>query len=571
MRLFVVALGAAHTWVAIASQSMNPDGVDYLDIAESYLRGDWANAINAYWGPLYSWILGLALYVFEPSLRWEFTLVHIVNFLIYLFALGCFLFFWRELSSARDELHDVRGHKEGIRFSSPVWIVLGYLVFIWTSLYLIEIWAVTPDMLVSALVFLAAGLILRLATSTRERSWAHAIAFGLILGFGYLAKSAMFPMAFVFIAGAFLAAGSRRRRAGVLISLAVFLVIVSPFLTAISVSKGRFTFGEAGRISYMKHVQKVPFPHWRTEFTEATAQPVHPTRRIVDRPAVFEFATPIAGTYPPSYDPSYWYDGVSLEVSVQRQLEIVVASVRYYLDLFLRKQGPVFGIVLLLLLLTPGSVFRARSALALWTLVGISLAGLGMYGLVLVEGRYIGPFVAILWGVALAFVRVDSAPFSARILTLAAKAIVILALVGIVAFNFEGFRPVLGWDDNPWRIVPAPVEERAPPLRPVQFAEALQKLGLRAGDRIAYIGAGHDAFFARLARLKIIAEVPADQSDEFWNAAPAQREMILRALASTGATAIVAEEGPADAVPDGWQRIADSRHLLFPLTARTSP
>jgi hypothetical protein len=126
-----------------------------------------------------------------------------------------------------------------------------------------------------------------------------------------------------------------------------------------------------------------------------------------------------------------------------------------------------------------------------------------MYGLVLVEGRYIGPFVAILWGVALAFVRVDSAPFSARILTLAAKAIVILALVGIVAFNFEGFRPVLGWDDNPWRIVPAPVEERAPPLRPVQFAEALQKLGLRAGDRIAYIGAGHDAFFARLARLKI--------------------------------------------------------------------
>src|SRR3954447_1440755 len=36
---------------------MNPDGVSYLTIARQYLDGHFADAINAYWSPLYSWLL----------------------------------------------------------------------------------------------------------------------------------------------------------------------------------------------------------------------------------------------------------------------------------------------------------------------------------------------------------------------------------------------------------------------------------------------------------------------------------------------------------------------------------
>jgi hypothetical protein len=57
--LLAILLGVVHAWAAISSHSMNADGIAYLDIGDAYLRGDWANAINPVWSPLYSWILGL--------------------------------------------------------------------------------------------------------------------------------------------------------------------------------------------------------------------------------------------------------------------------------------------------------------------------------------------------------------------------------------------------------------------------------------------------------------------------------------------------------------------------------
>jgi hypothetical protein len=38
---------------------MNRDGVSYLDLADAYARGDSANAVNASWGPAYSWVLAV--------------------------------------------------------------------------------------------------------------------------------------------------------------------------------------------------------------------------------------------------------------------------------------------------------------------------------------------------------------------------------------------------------------------------------------------------------------------------------------------------------------------------------
>lgn len=52
---------------------IEPDGVNYLDIARAYLRRDWTNALNAYWSPLYSWLLALIQRVFHPSPYWEST------------------------------------------------------------------------------------------------------------------------------------------------------------------------------------------------------------------------------------------------------------------------------------------------------------------------------------------------------------------------------------------------------------------------------------------------------------------------------------------------------------------
>jgi len=48
--------------------NINPDGVSYLGVAETYLRGELWNAINGYWAPLLPWLLVPLLAVGVPGL-----------------------------------------------------------------------------------------------------------------------------------------------------------------------------------------------------------------------------------------------------------------------------------------------------------------------------------------------------------------------------------------------------------------------------------------------------------------------------------------------------------------------
>ena len=41
---------------------INPDGVGYIHIAEEYMGGNFYGSVNAYWGPLLSWLLMPFLY-----------------------------------------------------------------------------------------------------------------------------------------------------------------------------------------------------------------------------------------------------------------------------------------------------------------------------------------------------------------------------------------------------------------------------------------------------------------------------------------------------------------------------
>src|SRR5215471_20356129 len=83
-----IAFGLAQ---ALASRhTMQSDGISYLDMGDAIIRGDWKMAINGYWSPLYPWLQGLAAWAIKPTPYWQFTLVHLVNFLIYVFALACF-------------------------------------------------------------------------------------------------------------------------------------------------------------------------------------------------------------------------------------------------------------------------------------------------------------------------------------------------------------------------------------------------------------------------------------------------------------------------------------------------
>src|SRR5215217_2600876 len=162
LRIAAALAGLLHTAMAIQDQSMNEDGVSYLDLGDVYLDGHWL-PINSVWSPVYALILGTAVRLLRPSLTWEFTLVHLVNFCIYLLALICFEYFWRETRRALES--ELRPDNREITIPSWAWWAFGYALFVWSSVVLIRFRSVTPDMLLSAIVYVAAGLLVRIGSA----------------------------------------------------------------------------------------------------------------------------------------------------------------------------------------------------------------------------------------------------------------------------------------------------------------------------------------------------------------------------------------------------------------------
>ena len=163
-----------------------------------------------------------------------------------------------------------------------------------------------PDMLVSAIFFLATAILIRVwRGQTSLRMYA---GLGAVLAIGYLAKAVMFPLAFVFLVCGLFAIGNWKRAAPrAALALVVFLAIGGPWAIAISRAKGRITYGDAGRISYAWFVNGLAsLPQWHGE-VPGVGTPIHGTRQLNDVPPVDEFATPVIGTYPPWYDPCLLY------------------------------------------------------------------------------------------------------------------------------------------------------------------------------------------------------------------------------------------------------------------------
>ncbi|MEX2150357.1 MAG: hypothetical protein WD793_09070 [Steroidobacteraceae bacterium] len=563
-RLLALGIGALHTVVAIRSQSMNEDGIGYLDLGQAWWQGDWNSALNITWSPLYAWIVGGVVELTQPSVWWEFPVVQICNFFIYALALLAFEYFWRQLTRAY--VTPAAGQGAEARFPPAVWLAIGYSLFIWVSLNLIAVWAVTPDMCVAALLYLAAGLLLK--TSADNARASTPVLFGFTLGLAYLAKSAMFPLGIVGLALTALipgAAGTRLARFGR--ALIGFLIVAGPVVYLTSISVGHPSFGEVGRFTYMKHVNGLSWPQWQ-QAAGIQGTPVHPPRRIHDHPAAWEFATPIGGTYPLAYDPAWWTQGLEPTVALRPQLQAIVDNKVYYFELFVRQQGGFLAVLALLSVLAwprwrREPRFDAPLALAAW-----SLAALGLYVLVYAESRYVAPFVLLLWAGLLAQLRLPAGEWQQR--TVAAGG-VILALVvwfNIAALNLEGLGGMLGYASQRHGPVAASTVTRdlsdgGDKTRQPAIAEALRAdFGLEPGTRVAFIGYSYSAYWARLARLRIIAEVRPEESGEFWSASAAVRTEVLAAFAAAGAEAVVAEPAGMDVEAEGWEPIAATGYLV---------
>ncbi|MHB8217294.1 MAG: hypothetical protein ACYDDS_14565 [Candidatus Sulfotelmatobacter sp.] len=538
--ILCTVLGIVQAW--ISRYAMNSDGISYIDIGDAYVRGDWAAAINGYWSPMYSWWLGLALRLLKPSIRWEFVVVHLVNLAIYFVALFSFRFFIRCVLNALKAESQARGDDA---LPLPDWALLGlgYSLFLWCSLELIDVELVTPDLLVAAVFFLICGYLVDLRV---HESYGKFAIFGALCGAAYLAKAIMFPLGFGLLTILFLSGSkSKHRVGGVLLSALLFLVVSVPFVAAVSKQKGRFTFGDSGRLAYASMVSpNSPQTHWQGE-PVGSGIPRHTTRKLLDNPPVFEFGAPVGGTYPPWYDPSYWNEGQRGHFRLRSQIRVLVQSTLSYARTLQGQLGLLAG---LLFFLFVGGTPTRRAIVSNWPLIAAAFLGLGAYSLVLVRTRYIGPFLVLLLFAVLAGIRLKSGQLNllSKPVTTAMMATMLLSV---------GVRLV----ENAYTtLTVGPYSQ----MEQVEAAEGLRGMGLRGGDRVAVIGDGMTNFWARLGRFKIVSEVYSpDRGDrEFWASSTERQESAYQCLERTGARAVVAWDPPENYLNQGWKQISNTRY-----------
>jgi hypothetical protein len=539
----VLGLGLLQAWTS--RHSMQSDGISYLDMGDAIVRGDWRTALNGFWSPMYPSLLGLALHLVRPPACWQFTVVHLVNFAIFVFEFGCFDFFL-EVVLRCDVFYG--GAKRGQR-AIPEWAFfpLGYAIFAWCSLKMIGMERVSPDTLMAGFVFVAVGQLVRiLSGSARLSSFA---LLGAILGVGYLAKAPILPLSLIIMAlAAFGAGGARHVVIGLLAAVLPFAFLAGPWIAAISIHAGRLIVSDSERVAYIHYVNGAA-PGWYFQsLGTARGSYLHTVRKIHNRPDVYEFAAPLKGTQPIWYDPSYWTEGASPRILFGPWFKLVRSQLRAYASIVLHGQWIL--IIGFLAFLAANGRPRWRDFRAEWPTWIPGLAGLTMYAFILVDERYVAVFFTLVWIALFAMARTARVTLPSRgglMAALLSLALFVLLSVSITR-HFLASRHL---QDTHW-----------------QVASELHSLGVGEGDRVARIGGLYAASWARLLGATVVAEIPLDQAATFWSASEADQAEVIASFRLLNVKAVVAERVVAADMlrTDGeWHSAGDGRFTVLVL------
>ena len=208
---------------------INPDGVSYISIAQKYLNGDFRNAVNGHWAPLFSWLLMPFLFLGLPPLLATKVLSLILGLLTII---------------ALDAL--------SYRFEMANWIRnVALFLMIPITLFFSFKW-VTPDLLVLCFLTYYLSIIFDIDYPNNRRNGVLSGAMG---GLAYLSKHYAFP----FFVSHFLLLNvlhyfrsyTKEKKGFVLknllLGMAVFFIISGVWICLISSKYHVVTIGTAGK------------------------------------------------------------------------------------------------------------------------------------------------------------------------------------------------------------------------------------------------------------------------------------------------------------------------------------
>jgi hypothetical protein len=550
----LMAIAVVRVW--FTRYELTPDSMSYLDIARAVAEGHPHAAINTYWSPGYPVLISLFERLFRPNAYWEFPLVHAVNLLIFAGTLASFQMFWREAL----QWHRIYAKGQEAEIPEDAFWALGYAVFGIAILNIITVALVGPDLLGAAFCCLAGWSALRFR---RAPGFGRALLLGFVLALGYYAKAPFFPLATVFI----LCACWRRPVSLRIVLLAgtaaaAFLLVCAPLVNALSRTSARLTFGDSVRLSQAFYVNGVQyFRHWQGG-PPGSGMPVHPTRKLSDYPQIYEFTADDMGTYPPWFAPTYWYEGITPHFSLKRQVVVFVRNLALQFQIIMESGATLVCVAIILAFLAGyrGRWIQVfRQLWFVWTPGAIALI---MFACIHVEPRFLGGWLVTLFaGVVCACVLPPDAGTFRAVRCISTAALITAGAAVIL----QASREAVGIDH---------AEGRS--SEDATIATGLLQNGLHAGDHIAVIGDGTGAYWAHIARLHVIAEIPAGSASppglpamDFWESGPESQQKALGILQGTGAKAVIAGAIPSlvDAVPSrvpvGWKRIDATRAYVY--------
>jgi hypothetical protein len=354
----IIYLAAGLCLVGWYRYQINPDGISYISIAQKYLNGDFGNAINGYWGPIFSWLLTPFLAVgTEPLLA-----AKILNLLIgaaaivALWALACRF----EMSAS-------------IRTVILFLAVPVILSFAFSD--------IVPGLLLACLLLFYFAIIFG---DNYADSIGKGISCGALGGVAYLSKSFAFPffISHFFIMNVlhYFRSETKQAKKSVLRNFfagaIVFVVISGVWIGLISNKYGELTFGTSGKITYGAAVgggrQSLGI------YTEGFLEPP-------DANAINIWEDPSYLEIPPHEPLGSW-------AFIKNQLKITVGNIRTIGGIFMDFSilSVAIGIAYLLFWLRrfDKTIIRTMPAEVLYPTITIVLFA-GGYSLIWVQARYL--------------------------------------------------------------------------------------------------------------------------------------------------------------------------------------
>jgi hypothetical protein len=544
-------------WFAAGS-----DATSYLDLARNLAAGSWRENINGYWSPLLPAFVAMLFRFFHPSLAWELPVAEGAVYFSYVFALAASLFFHARLA----RLFEARFPATWSPAKATALFLFGFTA-VFAAVFGMLGYGLTPDIFVVAFFLISGGFLARFIF--QEATFASTVAFAFVLALGYLAKTIFFVLAVFFIFSFLASQWTRPRKLLATGLLALFFLVFSSVQwLPLSLAKGHFTFGDAGKINHIWYMAQGKYKVAEGLQTSLDGTPLeHPFQILSQDPLIYGFKGPVGGTFPNWYDPTYWMEGLHPAFRPLRQVAVIFLNGVLFVDALAGGSdaptpggglGVTLSLVAFLALLAVGRSYRETIRLTPWPLLLPAVAGIALYGLAWVAYRHVVAYVLVLMivGAGEAIARFDleqlrvGRRISLALFAATFTAILGLTLNGLHAKFFDG--GLSSFVHNPM----------------IDAAGAFHFLGVPEGASIATVGDLANCYLPDAARVKVLARV--QERESFWKLSEAERQRVYGIFSSAGIVAVLAEAPPPYEATPGWVPIGRSDYILYRLKPSSS-